>query len=81
MTVSAPIHAAVFDLDGLLVNTEELYQHVGSEILRRRGVISSAHVRAPGAMMDADDHKELDGLVVRLERRLAERGIATKAAE
>jgi len=51
------------------------------EILRRRGVISSAHVRAPGAMMDADDHKELDGLVARLERRLAERGIATKAAE
>jgi HAD superfamily hydrolase (TIGR01509 family) len=37
MTVSAPIHAAVFDLDGLLVNTEDLYQHVGSEILRRRG--------------------------------------------
>jgi 4-hydroxy-tetrahydrodipicolinate synthase len=54
---------------------------IRKEILRRRGVISSAHVRAPGAMMDADDHKELDGLVARLERRLAERGIATKAAE
>ncbi|MFZ9633081.1 MAG: dihydrodipicolinate synthase family protein [Alphaproteobacteria bacterium] len=53
---------------------------IRKEILRRRGVISSAHVRAPGAMMDADDHKELDGLVARLERRLAERGIATKAA-
>ena len=37
MTASPPIHAAVFDLDGLLVNTEELYQHVGSELLRRRG--------------------------------------------
>jgi HAD superfamily hydrolase (TIGR01509 family) len=37
MTVSAPIQAAVFDLDGLLVNTEELYQHVGGELLRRRG--------------------------------------------
>jgi 4-hydroxy-tetrahydrodipicolinate synthase len=54
---------------------------IRKEILRRRGVISSAHVRAPGAMMDADDHKELDGLVARLERRLAERGIAAKAAE
>jgi 4-hydroxy-tetrahydrodipicolinate synthase len=54
---------------------------IRKEILRRRGVISSAHVRAPGAMMDADDHKELDGLIVRLERRLAERGIAAKAAE
>ncbi len=29
--------AVVFDLDGLIVNTEELYQDVGGEILRRRG--------------------------------------------
>jgi HAD superfamily hydrolase (TIGR01509 family) len=29
--------AVVFDLDGLMFNTEELYQEVGSEILRRRG--------------------------------------------
>src|SRR5579863_4235815 len=29
--------AVVFDLDGLLFNTEELYQHVGEELLRRRG--------------------------------------------
>jgi HAD superfamily hydrolase (TIGR01509 family) len=27
----------VFDLDGLMFNTEELYQQVGSELLRRRG--------------------------------------------
>jgi len=32
-----PPAAAVFDLDGLLFNTEELYQEVGSELLRRRG--------------------------------------------
>jgi HAD superfamily hydrolase (TIGR01509 family) len=32
-----PVDAVVFDLDGLLVNTEELYQDVGSELLRRRG--------------------------------------------
>jgi HAD superfamily hydrolase (TIGR01509 family) len=31
------IHAVVFDLDGLLFNTEDLYQHVGGEMLRRRG--------------------------------------------
>lgn len=31
------IEAVVFDLDGLLVNTEELYQDVGTELLRRRG--------------------------------------------
>jgi 4-hydroxy-tetrahydrodipicolinate synthase len=54
---------------------------IRKEILRRRGVIASAHVRAPGGMMDADDHKELDSLIARLERKLAERGISTKAAE
>jgi len=37
MTRSSRIEAVTFDLDGLLVNTEELYQHVGSELLRRRG--------------------------------------------
>ncbi len=31
------LRAVVFDLDGLLVNTEELYELVGGEILRRRG--------------------------------------------
>jgi HAD superfamily hydrolase (TIGR01509 family) len=31
------VRAVVFDLDGLLVNTEELYQEVGGELLRRRG--------------------------------------------
>lgn len=29
--------AVVFDLDGLMFNTEQLYQLVGSELLRRRG--------------------------------------------
>ena len=31
--------AVVFDLDGLLFNTEELYQEVGAELLRRRGCV------------------------------------------
>lgn len=31
------VRAVVFDLDGLMFNTEELYQDVGSEMLRRRG--------------------------------------------
>jgi HAD superfamily hydrolase (TIGR01509 family) len=29
--------AVAFDLDGLMFNTEELYQQVGGEVLRRRG--------------------------------------------
>ena len=37
MTASSRIEAVAFDLDGLLVNTEELYQQVGTELLRRRG--------------------------------------------
>ncbi len=45
---------------------------IRKEILRRRGVIASATLRAPGARLDADDHRELDGLMARLERRLAE---------
>ncbi len=37
--MSAPptIQAVVFDLDGLMFNTEELYQFVGNEVLQRRG--------------------------------------------
>jgi len=35
--IGPPVEAVAFDLDGLLVNTEDLYQHVGSEMLRRRG--------------------------------------------
>jgi HAD superfamily hydrolase (TIGR01509 family) len=34
---SSPIKAVVFDLDGLMFNTETLYQQVGGELLRRRG--------------------------------------------
>ena len=37
------IQATVFDLDGLLVNTEELYQDVGTELLRP---VSYTHLRA-----------------------------------
>lgn len=36
-SAGSAVDAVVFDLDGLLVNTEDLYQHVGTEMLRRRG--------------------------------------------
>lgn len=42
---------------------------VRKEILRRRGALASAHVRAPGPRLDAADHAELDGLLARLDRR------------
>ena len=34
---NSPPRAVVFDLDGLLLNTEDIYQEVGTEILARRG--------------------------------------------
>jgi HAD superfamily hydrolase (TIGR01509 family) len=37
MSSPANVQAVVFDLDGLMFNTEELYQFVGTEVLRRRG--------------------------------------------
>jgi len=33
----ASLRAVVFDMDGLMFNTEDVYWHVGSEILQRRG--------------------------------------------
>jgi 4-hydroxy-tetrahydrodipicolinate synthase len=44
---------------------------IRKEILRRRGAIASAAVRAPGPRLDRDDIEELDRLMHRLERRLA----------
>ena len=53
---------------------------VRKEILRRRGAIRSAAVRAPGPKLDAEDVGELDRLLARLERRLADRGDARRLA-
>ena len=44
------------------------------EVLRRRGAIASARARDPGPSMDAADHAELDGLLVRLKAKLAAAG-------
>ena len=43
------------------------------EVLRRRGAIRSAHVRAPGPKLSAADRAELDGLMRRLDAKLAQR--------
>ncbi len=44
MTTSS-IEAVVFDLDGLLVNTEDLYLESGNEVLRRRGKTHDPELR------------------------------------
>ncbi|MBM7070178.1 dihydrodipicolinate synthase family protein [Actibacterium sp. 188UL27-1] len=45
---------------------------IRKETLRRRGVLSSAKVRAPGPAMTPLDHAELKRLMTRLEKRLEE---------
>tara|TARA_R110002073_G_scaffold222180_4_gene382380 strand:- start:882 stop:1814 length:933 start_codon:yes stop_codon:yes gene_type:complete len=44
---------------------------VRKETLHRRGVITSARVRTPGPSMSTADHKDLDRLLERLDKRLA----------
>ncbi|WP_295136097.1 dihydrodipicolinate synthase family protein [uncultured Reyranella sp.] len=51
------------------------------EVLFRRGAIKSPKQRAPGSSLTAADKSELDGMIARLERRLAAAGRLAKAAE
>lgn len=51
------------------------------EVLFRRGAIKSPRQRAPGSSLTAADKTELDGMMARLERRLAAAGRLAKAAE
>lgn len=39
--MSSPIRAVVFDLDGLMVNTEEVFHLTGHELMRRRGKVAT----------------------------------------
>jgi HAD superfamily hydrolase (TIGR01509 family) len=67
--------AVVFDLDGLMFNTEELYQYVGGEVLRRRGrqftsELLDAMMGRPGrvALQIMIDWHRLDATVEELAR-------------
>jgi len=69
-----PVQAAVFDLDGLMFNTEELYQEVGAELLRRRGreftgpLLDAMMGRpSPVALQIMIDWHQLDATVPQLE--------------
>jgi 4-hydroxy-tetrahydrodipicolinate synthase len=42
------------------------------EVMRRRGAIRHATMRQPGPALTAEDHREIDALVARVEARLAE---------
>ncbi len=45
MNDATKLRAVVFDLDGLLVNTEDLYEKAGETVLRRRGRTYDADLR------------------------------------
>jgi len=45
---------------------------IRKEVLRRRGVIASAKVRAPGPSLTRMDHDEITRLMARLDKRLKE---------
>jgi HAD superfamily hydrolase (TIGR01509 family) len=69
-----PVQAVVFDLDGLMFNTEELYQDVGAELLRRRGhqftgdLLDAMMGRpSPLALQIMIDWHRLDATVAQLE--------------
>lgn len=47
---------------------------IRKEILRRRGVLKTGHVRYPGSTLIDDDLAELSDLLARLQRRLTELG-------
>ncbi|MFO1082728.1 MAG: dihydrodipicolinate synthase family protein [Reyranellaceae bacterium] len=50
------------------------------EVLFRRGAIRSPRQRAPGSSLTATDRAELDGLIARLDRRLAAAGQPARLA-
>ncbi|MDA7950410.1 MAG: HAD family phosphatase [Pirellulaceae bacterium] len=69
------IQAVAFDLDGLMFNTEELYQHVGGVLLRRRGKEFTPELldqmmgrQAPVALQIMIDWHQLDATVDDLKR-------------
>lgn len=51
------------------------------EVLFRRGAIKSPKQRPPGSSLTTTDKSELDGMIARLDRRLAATGRLAKAAE
>lgn len=74
-----PCRAVVFDLDGLLFNTEDLYVEIGTELLARRGRTFTAELRnqmmgRPGkvALQIMIDFHRLSATVDELQRETDE---------
>jgi len=64
----AAMRAAVFDMDGLMFNTEDIYTLVGRELLRRRGAVFSDELKKD--MMGVPPQQSFEMMIAR--HRLAE---------
>ena len=79
---AAPIRAVAFDMDGLMVNTEELYTEVGAALLDRRGRAFSANLKrsmmglpsldALGVMIELEGLDDLADALLRESEELFE---------
>jgi pseudouridine 5'-phosphatase len=75
MPQSSPLRAVVFDLDGLMFNTEDLYDLVGARLLARRGQRFTAELKrammgrpSPIALQIMIDAHQLPATVPQLEQ-------------
>ncbi len=64
-TDNGPIRAVVFDLDGLMFNTEEVFHRSGTELLRRRGKVPSPDLF--DRMMGRRPHEALQVMIDLME--------------
>lgn len=74
-----PLRAVAFDLDGLMFNTEDLYELVGTEVLRRRGKQFTAELMhqmigrpSPIALQLMIDFHELEDTIEQIADESAE---------
>ncbi len=56
-----PLRAVAFDMDGLVANSEDVYEGVGAEVLRRRGKVFEEELRQ--AMMGLPAPKALQVMI------------------
>ena len=66
MAVAAGVRALYNRMLPLLNFQAVFRMAMTKEVLRRRGVIASTHVRAPGPKLDPGDHRELDAMLAEL---------------
>lgn len=76
---SSPIRAVVFDLDGLMFNTEDVFFLAGSELLRRRGFEMTREIMT--AIIGRRPHEGFTILVERLALKESVEGLLAESTE